>query len=132
MELTWKYKIDISDPAVFDEIEKERQILFPDELKEFILKTNASTPSRYNFMLGNNERVFGAVLCFNENEPEVDSVFDALEVIEDKDLIPFGIDPFGNYICYSLKEKKIVFWNHETGRTESTEKSQQQKQESLY
>ena len=36
MELTWKYKIDISDPAVFDEIEKERQILFPDELKEFI------------------------------------------------------------------------------------------------
>ena len=113
-------------------IEKERQILFPDELKEFILKTNASTPSRYNFMLGNNERVFGAVLCFNENEPEVDSVFDALEVIEDKDLIPFGIDPFGNYICYSLKEKKIVFWNHETGRTESTEKSLEDFVESLY
>ena len=101
-------------------------------LKEFILKTNASTPSRYNFMLGNNERVFGAVLCFNENEPEVDSVFDALEVIEDKDLIPFGIDPFGNYICYSLKEKKIVFWNHETGRTESTEKSLEDFVESLY
>ena len=120
MAVTWKYKIDISDIGVFGTIAHERNISFPKELKEFILETNAATPSKYNFMVGNNERVFGAVLSFNPEEKDVDSVFTALSIIKDKDLIPFGIDPFGNYICYSLKENIIVFWDHETGQVFST------------
>ena len=114
MDLEWKYKIDVTDPAIFDEIEKERGISIPKELKTFIMKTNAATPSKYNFVAGGVERVLGAILSFNKGESDTDSVFTAFRVIKEKELIPFGIDPFGNYICYSLKDSKIVFWDHET------------------
>lgn len=132
MTIIWKYKIDVSDPDVFEEIEKDCGISFPKELKDFILETNGATPSKYKFMVGNNERVFGAVLSFNRNEIDTDSVFTALAVIEDKSLIPFGIDSFGNYICYSLKDNAVVFWDHETGNAVSTGKALTDFIESLY
>lgn len=120
MALTWKYKIEVSDISVFEKIEKMRNILIPDELKTFILETNAATPSKYNFMVGNIERVLGAVLSFNYEDDETDSIFTALTAINNKDLIPFGIDPFGNYICYSIETNMVVFWDHETENIEST------------
>ena len=120
MGITWKYKVDVFDSDVFEEIGKERGISFPKELKNFILETNAATPSKCIFMVGNNEKVLGSVLSFNHNESDTDSAFTALSVIDDKSLIPFGIDPFGNYICYSLKENVVAFWDHETGNTDST------------
>lgn len=132
MAITWKYKIDVADTNVFAEIENERNISFPPELKNFILNANAATPSSYNFMVGNNERVLGAILSFNRNESDTDSVFTALSVIDDCDLIPFGIDPFGNYICYSLKDNTVVFWDHETSKVDSTGKKLDDFIESLY
>lgn len=132
MAITWKYKIEVSDPAIFKKIEKNRGISFPQELKKFILEANAATPSKYNFMVGNNERVLGAVLSFNQNESDTDSVFTALSIIPDHNLIPFGIDPFGNYICYSLKENIIVFWDHETESVTSTNSSLTKFLDSLY
>ena len=132
MEITWKYKIDVADPKVFEEIGKELGISFPKELEDFIMKANAATPSRYNFMLGNNEKVLGAVLSFNRNESDTDSVFTALSAIDDSSLLPFGIDPFGNYICYSLKDNKIAFWDHETGSITSTGESLSEFIASLY
>ena len=83
-------------------------------------------------MVGNNERVLGAVLSFNRNERDTDSVFTALSVIDDNNLIPFGVDPFGNYICYALKENVVVFWDHETGNVASTGASLTDFEESLY
>lgn len=122
MELIWKYKIDVEDANVFEKIGENRGIIFPEDLKKFILECNAATPSKYCFMVGNNERVFGAVLSFNLNETEAESVFDVLPIIVDKNLIPFGVDPFGNYICYAVREKEIVFWDHETDKVISTGK----------
>lgn len=117
MNIVWKYKTEVSNSNVFTEIEKERGIQIPNELKEFIKDTNAATPSKYNFMLDNVEKVFGAVLSFNQNETDIDSVFIALNAIEDKKLMPFAIDPFGNYICYDLESRAIIFWDHETDYT---------------
>lgn len=117
MNIVWKYKIEVANKNVFAEIEKERGIKIPDELKNFIMNANAATPSKYNFMAGNVEKVFGAVLSFNRGEADTDSVFAAISTVEDKKLLPFGIDPFGNYICYSLDSKAIVFWDHETNNT---------------
>lgn len=119
-KLTWKYKIALQDPAVFDRISDIRGIKFPNELKSFIIKNNGATPSSYRFKVGKTERNFGAVLSFNQVKKGTDSVYSALSVIEDKNLIPFGIDPFGNYICYSVKNGKVVFWDHETGKVSST------------
>lgn len=114
MNIEWKYKIEVSNAIVFTEIEKERQISFPKDLKELIIEANAATPSKYNFMANNSEKVLGAILSFNRNEADTDSVFTALNAISDTNLMPFGIDPFGNYICYSLSNKSVVFWDHET------------------
>lgn len=132
--IEWKYKIDVKDLAVFDEIAKERGIKFPTELKDFVIKANAATPSKYKFMAGNTEKVFGAVLSFNRGESDTDSAFSALASINDKRLLPFGIDPFGNYICYALDNQSIVFWDHEYEDGNVTEicESLEQFLESLY
>lgn len=122
MGITWKYKIDLADENVFGRIEKSRGVKIPDTLKKLIIEANAATPDKYRFMLGPEEKVFGAVLSFNEGEPDTDSVFTALKMIEDKRVFPFAIDPFGNYICVNLEKETILFWNHETGSYFSTEK----------
>ena len=132
MENVWKYKIDVSDRAVFSRIEEERNIVFPDQLKQFIVANNACTPTNYKFMLGNNEKVFGSVLSFNVGEKDMDSVFTAFSIIEDHNLLPFGIDPFGNYICYSIKNGQILFWDHETGETKEIKNSFKEFIDSLY
>lgn len=121
--MEWKYKIEIADENVFAELEKEYGIVFPDELKTFIEENNAATPSKYNFMVGNVEKVFGAVLSFNRGENDTDTVFTALAAIDDTQIVPFGIDSFGNYICYSTTNHDIVFWDHENGSVTSTEKN---------
>ena len=109
MDITWKYKIPLSNSDVFSEIEGKYSI--PDELKKFLAEANAATPSKIHFMVGATERIFGAVLSYNKEDTDVDSVFTALNAISDKTLVPFGIDPFGNYIC--LSNQKVVFWDHE-------------------
>ena len=116
----WKYKIDISCNGVFGEIEKKYGIKFSDELKAFITEYNAATPEKHRFMVGTTERVFGAVLSVNKGETDTDSIYTALDVINDKDIIPFAIDPFGNYICYSTNDGIVMYWDHENDTTAST------------
>ncbi len=132
MNTEWKYKIEVTNINVFTEIENERHISFPPELKKLIIEANAATPVKYNFMVGNTEKVLGAILSFNRDEIDTDTVFVALSAIIDTNLLPFGIDPFGNYICYALKNKSIVFWDHETDRVTFISKSLSEFIESLY
>lgn len=117
MKLDWKYYEEIKDVEVFKELEKKYGVVIPDNLKEFINEHNAATPSKSTIKNSNgNERVFGAILSFNESD--ADNVFVALEVIKDKELIPIGIDPFGNYFCLSLVDESIKFIDHETSEKE--------------
>ena len=130
--MNWKYKIDLADNNIFSKIEKKYEIAIPEELRALIVEANAATPVKYKFMTGKDEKVFGAVLSFNEGEMNTDTVYSALTVIEDKNIVPFAIDPFGNYICYSLYDNKVVFWDHETSSVTSTEKGLSEFIESLY
>lgn len=130
--MNWKYKIDVANQNVFSDIEKKYGIVISEELRALILVANAATPSKYNFMLGTTERVLGAILSFNEGETDTDTVYTALSTMEDKSLVPFAIDPFGNYICYSNKDNKVVFWDHETSGVSSTEKGLDEFLDSLY
>lgn len=132
MNIIWKYKIEVTDLSVFKEIGEKYGKDFPQELKDFIIEANAATPSKYRYMVGNNERILGAILSFNRNEKDTDSIFTALLAMDNNELIPFGIDPFGNYICYSLDDGVIVFWDHETGKTIPVERSLNNFIESLY
>lgn len=130
--MNWHYKIDFKDESVFGEIEKERKITIPQELKDLIVEANAATPEKYNYMIGFTERVVGAILSFNKDEKEADSIYTALSAIEDKNLLPFAVDPFGNFICLSLSDNKVVLYDHETNEVSSTDKTIKEFVDSLY
>lgn len=115
MIIEWKYRIALKSDAVFETVKSVVGKRIPAELKKFIGEHNAATPSIYRFMDGTSERVFGAVLDFNEDESDTDSVFTAIKVLNNRRFLPFGIDPFGNYICMDMVDKSIVLWDHETG-----------------
>ena len=132
MENVWKYKIELKDSEAFSKVEKLRGIHIPEELKNFIKEHNAAQPSKYHFMVDSIERVFGAVLSFDEEEKEADKVYPALEAIGNKNLLPFAVDPFGNFICYALDKNEVVFWDHETEDVTSTGKNLEQFIENLY
>ena len=130
--MDWKYKIDVVNQNVFSEIEKNYGITISEELRALILTANAATPSKYNFVLGTTEKVVGAILSFNKEEMDTDTVYSALSAIEDRSLVPFAIDPFGNYICYSNDDNEVVFWDHETSGVSPTGKGLSAFLNSLY
>ena len=59
-------------------------------------------------------------------------MFLALNVVDDKNLLPFAIDPFGNFICLDIKDNTVVYWNHEINEVSSTGKNLSEFIESLY
>lgn len=113
MNLVWKYKINLKDQKAFSKVGELTGIDVPDELKKLILEANGASPVKSSVTINGNERIFGAVLSFNENETETDDVFTAIKIVRHKGVIPFGIDPFGNYFCYSGATKTVQYWKHE-------------------
>ena len=112
MSMEWKYKIDLAEDAI-DTISSKYNVSIPDDLIKLLKVANAATPSKNKFMVKVDEKILGAILSFNPGEVEADSFETAMTIGFEKNVIPFGIDPFGNYICYNLKDKTIVFFDHE-------------------
>lgn len=113
MNIKWKYKVDLCTDKAFEKVEKKLSTSIPEELKVLIKKANGASPDKKNVKVKGVERVFGSVLSFNENEQEADDIYTALLSIQDKNLVPFAIDPFGNYFCISGDTHSVVFWSHE-------------------
>ena len=112
MNIEWKYKIDLTENMLSETIAKY-QVVIPDDLKELLMIANAATPSKTRFMVKVDEKILGAVLSFCPDEKEADSFESAMKIGFDKEFIPFGIDPFGNYICYDTTNGNIMFFDHE-------------------
>ena len=112
MSIEWKYKIDLVDNAL-SEMASKYQIVIPEDLKSLLKIANAATPSKTRFMFKVDEKILGAILSFNPDEKEADSFESAMNMEFDKNIVPFGIDPFGNYICYNTENGKVVFFDHE-------------------
>lgn len=130
MNLTWKYKSELSDDGVFEEIAKKYGLDVPEDLKALIKEANGATPDKIRVDIGNKERVFGALLSFNEGDP--DDVYTVLDSIGYKNFIPFGVDPFGNYYCYHVKKHEVYFWDHEEDRMERSGYNLEEFLEKLY
>lgn len=122
MDIEWKYKIELSDNALSD-ISSKYQVVIPDDLKKLLMMANAATPSKTRFMLKVDEKVLGAILSFNPDEKEADSFESAMNICFEKNIVPFGIDPFGNYICYNTTDKSIMFFDHEEDSLEKVASS---------
>lgn len=124
----WNYKIELRNTAVFDKISKD----FPDELKDFIIENNAASPDKNCIDINGVECVYDETLSFNEDETEASTVFSAMKAVNDKELIPFAKDPFGNHYCYSLSDGKVAFVDHEEDAVVETNLSLDEFIESLY
>ncbi|MBO5609068.1 MAG: SMI1/KNR4 family protein [Eubacterium sp.] len=113
MDNKWNFKIDLENDEVFKAIGEKYGVEFPEALKEFIIQNNAASPDADCIVIDGIERVYGETLSFNEEETEASTFNDAKFAVEDNQYLPFAIDPFGNYFCYSLTTDTIVFYDCE-------------------
>ncbi len=132
MSNKWNFKIDLKDENVFTKLEDHYGLPIPQGLKSFILEANASNPEENLIMINGVERIFETVLSYNEIETEAVSVFDILNNDKCDHAIPFGTDPFGNLFYCSLKDDKVLFYNHEEDVFEDTNYSFEEFISSLY
>lgn len=136
-ELEWKLAFPLEDDTAIKKIEGILGKDLPAEFSEVIIKFNEASPSKRNFKTDKDaEHVFCNLISFNEDEDT--NVFNTLEILRsnglEEEMFAFGEDPFGNYIClyYKGNDVKVVFWNHETGKTDKISDSFSEFLKSLY
>lgn len=118
--MEWLFKIELKDQKVFEDIEKKKNIEFPDDLKQFIIDYNGASPRQRKIDINGRQRIYNNTLSFNENENEATTYNDFDGIIEG-DYIPFAMDPFGNAYLYSLSNKKVAFYDHEEDDIEESD-----------
>jgi glucuronate isomerase len=90
-------------------------------LMKMYAKYNIRTELHIGAMRNNNAKMLAKL--------GLDTGFDS---ISDKNIIPFAIDPFGNYICYDSKDSKVKYLDHETNLVKSIDLSLSEFIDSLY
>ena len=118
MELTWKYVKPLNDPTAVKSFLQKHNVSLPASLIEIIEKYNGGRPSEKIIVTAdNNEYVFKSLLSFNRTDKEtIYSIYP--DVLKETNLFPFASDAAGNFICYDLKKKKTILYNHETAQSE--------------
>ena len=121
--MTWKYAEPLTDIAPIRKLESKINQSYPLDYVKCVLENNAGYPSLHVFETEKSStRVFSDLLSVNESD--IDNVYAPYETISDrlgrKDIMPFAIDPFGNYICFDFSQSPptVVFWHHETNELE--------------
>ena len=120
MDNVWNYKQPLIDSAAFEKFEQQYNVRIPEELKTFVVEHNEASPEKDAFDSESGEHLFSDVLRFDSGETRKVTAYDAMEEIQNKELIPFAKDPFGNYICLSLKDGTVRLWDHEDHETGTT------------
>ena len=116
-KIQWKYVSPLREKSAVDVLEIKYHYPLPDDLKSCILENNAGVPSPCLFDFGENKgKVFGGLLSYNPDD--LDNIYEFIELFWNESnsnlsMFPFGIDPAGNFLC--VKDKKVVFFDHETG-----------------
>ncbi|WP_410501808.1 SMI1/KNR4 family protein [Exiguobacterium acetylicum] len=122
--LTWKYVKPLKDKDSIKNFETLNGLQLPQDITDCIIQNNGGRPDKKVFDTEVSKgRAMKSLLSFNKNDLE--TVYDVIDVLksERKDLVPIASDPSGNYICYNLINKSIVFWLHETNITEKVSDS---------
>ena len=113
--MEWKYVKKLETTDLIDDYERLVKYVFCDSFRRCIIANNGGRPSKKIFDTDKtHERVLKSFLSFNKEDKEnVWNIFDwNKEELTDR-YIPFGIDNFGNLICFDRNNDQIVFVNHE-------------------
>lgn len=116
--LKWEYVSPIKNNAI-ENFKSMYNVDIPADLFNVIKLNNGGMPSLSAIdNLQGKAYVFGGLLSFNDGDD--DSVYDFIDMFVDENnklkMLPFGLDPFGNFYC--IKENKVVFYNAEEDTTE--------------
>ena len=116
MEITWRYVKPITSITAISDIERQKSIMIPADLKDIIKKYNNGRPSLKNFDVGiEKEKEFKKLLSFNKDD--IENIYGFLRIdTKIQGLLPFASDPSGNLIC--LYQNKIYYWRHESDTVE--------------
>lgn len=121
-KIEWRYiKTSISKEDIVM-VENKIGFPLPRDFVKIVMTYNGGRPrpNRFNTKTTTG-RVLKAFLSLHSNDQG--SVFSVLEWVGDRleeNIVPFAEDPAGNYLCFkhSIKNTKIIFWDHEKDESE--------------
>lgn len=109
--MIWKRGSKI-DESVIKEAEDTFNIKYPEDYKNIVREYNNARPTINTFDTEvSKEHVFKKLLSLKKDD--IETVYKAKQVLSsiDNSLIPFGLDPAGNFLCF--KNGSIYYWLHE-------------------
>ncbi len=120
MDNQWKYVAPVQQ-EILDRIEIHFKTRLPDDYKTLLPSCNQGKPMKSRFRpIDRNERVL-SYLC------DLNDVIPTYVRINVQNFIPFGLDPFGDFIGFTLNSSGdicgISFWEHETNSVTAVCKS---------
>lgn len=117
MNLDWKYGNRISKDDVIV-LETKFGIKYPKEYVDLVLNSDEASPTLdcWDIPNGEKEKVFDHLISLSgENE---NNVFNTYLILKSEfgisSLIPFGADPYGNYICFMKTNMKVYYYDCDT------------------
>lgn len=115
-EITWKYVKELEDIEAISKFEIDNNIIFPEDLKNYLQKYNGGRPSSRLFDTAKEkEHEFKTLLSFNK--ADIETIYKNFPIdSKHEKLIPFASDPAGNYFC--LYRNAIYYWHHERDEAE--------------
>jgi hypothetical protein len=115
----WRYTKPLNSEKLIAGAEAQFAFKYPDSYIELIMQYNGGRPPVSVFdTKKTRERTIKSLLSFNEVDTE--NVYKAYKTVCEirNDVIPFGIDSFGNYICFNKADSVVVFLDFESGEIE--------------
>lgn len=113
--MEWKYIKKLKSIDLIDDFECMAKYVFCDAFRNCVIANNGGRPSKRIFDTDKvKERELKSFLSFNKEDREtVWKIFECNKEELTNKYVPFGIDNFGNLICFDVNNDKIVFVNHE-------------------
>ena len=115
----WRYVKPLVNEGLISETEKQLGITFDKSYKEFVEKYNGGRPPVGSFETDKTKgRTIKSFLSLNPTDTEnIIKSNSYISEFGDK-VVAFGIDNFGNYICFTKSDNSVVFFDFETGEIE--------------
>ena len=113
--MEWKYIKKLKSIDLIDDFECMAKYVFCNAFRNCVIVNNGGRPSKRLFDTDKvKERELKSFLSFNKEDREtVWKIFEWNKEELTNKYVPFGIDNFGNLICFDANNDKIVFVNHE-------------------
>jgi hypothetical protein len=132
--MDWKYVKPLESEDLISEFENSQEIDFPESYKELVKQYNGGRPVKDVFDTDvTKERTIKSLLSFNKEDRE--TVWKIAEWNKDElknRFVAFGIDNFGNLICFKTSDLSVVFLDIETLSEEKIADSFSEFLEKLY